>query len=265
MDNVQVHVKSIHVRYEDRTSTPEHPFAAGITLSEFKAVSTDSNWVETFIQDSLKGVHKLVQLGALSVYFDTDTDSLDRGADDRQGTLDALSALLKSDNADRQYILRPVTGEARVILNHPMSQETPKVDAQVIFDEIGVALDRDQYRDALSLVDVVHFFRRTHQYHRFRQSETDFETNQARSRWKFALDVIHSEVHERHKRWTWDYIAQRRDLRKKYVEVYANKLGLPENRQLPAEVSRLPFGRYWITHVPLGRIRARRNGAGPLI
>ena len=223
------------MRYEDQTSTPDHPFAAGVTLSEFKAVSTDSNWVEAFIQDGLAGVHKLVKLGALSVYFDTDTDSLDRGPDDRQGTLDALNAMLTSDNKDRQYILRPVTGEARVILNHQMSQEKPKVDAQVIFDEIGVVVDRDQYRDALSMVDVIHFYRRTHQYHKFRPPDSEFESTPSRARWKFALDAIQHEVHDRHKRWTWDYIAQRRDLREKYVEVYVRKLALPENRQLPVE------------------------------
>jgi vacuolar protein sorting-associated protein 13A/C len=40
----------------------QHPFAAGLTISEFKAVSTDGNWVEAFIQDSLKGVHKVCNL-----------------------------------------------------------------------------------------------------------------------------------------------------------------------------------------------------------
>ena len=61
VDNVQIHVKGIHVRYEDGSSTPEHPFAAGLTIDEFKAVSTDEKWIEAFIQDSLKGVHKVGQ------------------------------------------------------------------------------------------------------------------------------------------------------------------------------------------------------------
>ena len=56
---MQIHIKSIHVRYEDGSSTPEHPFAAGLTIDEFKAVSTDERWIEAFIQDSLKGVHKV--------------------------------------------------------------------------------------------------------------------------------------------------------------------------------------------------------------
>lgn len=59
IDNLQIHVKNIHVRYEDGLSTPEHPLAAGFTLDEFRAVSTDSNWMEAFISSSLEGVHKV--------------------------------------------------------------------------------------------------------------------------------------------------------------------------------------------------------------
>jgi len=136
-----------------------------------------------------------------------------------------------------QYILKPVTGEARVIVNKSMSAESPKVDAQVIFDEIGVVFDRDQYRDALSMVDVFHFYRRTHQYHKFRPPEEEFEANPARARLKFALDAISKEVHERHRRWTWEYMADRRDKRKKYVDVYVKKLALPEGKLLAIEVS----------------------------
>lgn len=236
VDNVQIHVKNIHLRYEDGSSTPEHPFAAGLTLSEFKAVSTDANWLETFIQDSLHGVHKLVKLEALSVYFDTDTGSLDKGPEDRAGTLEALKQML-AGSPTHQHILRPVTGEARVIVNKSMSSDTPKVDAQVIFDEIGVVFDRDQYRDALSVVDVFHFYRRTHQYHKYRPPEIEFEENPAKARLKFAMKAIASEVHERHRRWTWEYLAQRRDTRKRYVEVYVRKLALADGKPLPVEVS----------------------------
>ena len=47
------------------------------------------------------------------MYFDTDTGSLDKGKDDRQETLDALKAMLEGAPS-HQYILKPVTGEARV-------------------------------------------------------------------------------------------------------------------------------------------------------
>lgn len=233
VDNVQIHVKGIHIRYEDGTSTPEHPFAAGLTLNEFKAVSTDANWVEAFIHDSLHGVHKLVQLGALAIYFDTDTESLEKGPD-RSETIQALKDMLDGSH-NHQYILKPVTGEARAIINKHMSNDTPKFDAQVIFDEIGVVIDRDQYRDVLSVIDVFHFYRRTHQYHKFRPSEEEFKASPAQARLQFALEAIRSEVHERNRRWSWDYLQERRDTRKQYVDLFVKKLALPEGKQLPAD------------------------------
>jgi vacuolar protein sorting-associated protein 13A/C len=59
INNVQIHIKNIHLRYEDHSSTPEHPFAAGVTLSEFKMVSTDEYWLEAFITSITKDVHKV--------------------------------------------------------------------------------------------------------------------------------------------------------------------------------------------------------------
>lgn len=123
------------------------------------------------------------------------------------------------------------------MVNKTMSPSTPKVDAQVIFDEIGVVFDRDQYRDALSVVDVFHFYRRTHQYHKYRPPALEFEENPAKARLKFAMNAIASEVHERRRRWTWDYLAERRDTRKRYVDVYVQKLALTDGKPLPAEVS----------------------------
>ncbi len=117
IDNVQVTVKNIHLRYEDDRSTPEvsqnmqlmgkavmsmplfafasnslsfplqHPFAAGFTLSSFRAISTDSDWHEAFIQDSSAqgGVRKLASLDGLSLYFDTDEGSIFREGDGEEG------------------------------------------------------------------------------------------------------------------------------------------------------------------------------------
>jgi len=42
------------------------------------------------------------------------------------------------------------------------SKEVAKTEAQVFFDEIGFVLDDDQYRDALSMLDLFHFYTRTH-------------------------------------------------------------------------------------------------------
>ena len=57
-------------------------------------------------------------------------------------------------------------------MNRTLDKETPRFDVQLLFDEIGVILDDNQYRDAISLVDMYHFYMRQHQV-RFANSGPD--------------------------------------------------------------------------------------------
>jgi vacuolar protein sorting-associated protein 13A/C len=68
----------------------------------------------------------------------------------------------KEVDVPHQYILKPVSGESRVMMKKKYSKEVAKTEAQVFFDEIGFVLDDDQYRDALSMLDLFHFYTRTH-------------------------------------------------------------------------------------------------------
>ena len=121
VNNLQITVKNIHIRYEDNLSVPgvsdspcsiyflpsppstvyvlslsycvfgtdsglfkQHPFAVGITLSEFAAVSTDDTWHPAFTPGG-GVVHKLARLDSFGIYFNTDavrfgaTSSGDKG------------------------------------------------------------------------------------------------------------------------------------------------------------------------------------------
>lgn len=51
----------------------------------------------------------------------------------------------------------------QIKMNHKLDKETPRFDVQLSFDEIGVLLDEHQYRDAISLIDMYHFYIRQHQ------------------------------------------------------------------------------------------------------
>lgn len=59
LNNVQITIKNIHIRYEDNMSVPGHPFSAGITLAEFSARTTDGEWQPAFIPASAGAIHKV--------------------------------------------------------------------------------------------------------------------------------------------------------------------------------------------------------------
>ena len=44
LDNMQLDIKNVHVRFEDRLSNPERPFAAGIFCRELSLFTTNANF-----------------------------------------------------------------------------------------------------------------------------------------------------------------------------------------------------------------------------
>ncbi|KAI2601996.1 vacuolar protein sorting-associated protein 13 [Hypoxylon sp. NC1633] len=243
VDNLQVTVKNIHVRYEDSISAPGHPFALGVTLAEFSAVSTDGEWKPTFIQNSSKTTHKLAKLGALAIYWNTDTTLLGPGREvdneDHQMSHDDMienfkGMIGKSDDtsiADHQYILKPVSGQAKIELHKTGDIHVPKFKASLLFDEIGVILDDDQYRDALMMVDLFHYFIR-HQEYKKLQPKGVTPKEDPRAWLQFAGNAVLAKIHERNRRWTWDYFRERRDDRHRYIDLFKKKKA---NQQLSAQ------------------------------
>ncbi|KKA27236.1 hypothetical protein TD95_004731 [Thielaviopsis punctulata] len=231
MDNLQIHIKNIHIRYEDSISAPGHPFALGVTLQEFSAITTDAYWKPMFVQDSRDTTHKLASLEALSVYWNTDTDLMGTGRDfdpDRDELLPHLSFVEKCklmiathDNASRlnhQYILRPVTGQAKLRLDKTGDTHIPRFHADLLFDEIGLVIDDDQYRDGLMMVDLFHYFTRRQEYLRH-QPKVPVMTD-ARAWFRFAGNAVLNKIHERNRKWTWDYFRKRRDNRVRYISLF---------------------------------------------
>ncbi|CCL98963.1 uncharacterized protein FIBRA_00971 [Fibroporia radiculosa] len=223
VNNVQVSVKNIHVRYEDKMSVPGHPFAAGATLSGFIAQSVNERWEPAFIDSKAGAVHKLGKLDSLALYFDTDATSM-AGLPHTEFVKKFTEMIAKGKTLpSHQFVLKPVTGEGRIIMNHEQSKEKPRFDVQLLFDEIGGLLDEHQYRDIISLVDMYHFYVRQYQYQRYRPSAQELKENRSKALFRFAGRAILDEVHERKRKWTWNYFAERRDDRHRYVELFKKK------------------------------------------
>lgn len=230
VDNLQVSIKRIHIRYEDSISAPGHPFALGLTLQEFSAVSTDENWRPSFIQSSSSSTHKLVVLGALAFYWNTDSSLFGTGrgttvgaeaqGKDHEEMIEKFKEALESGKA-QQYMLKPVSGRAAVEIDKSGKIEKPKIKARLLFQELGFVLDDDQYRDALMLVDLFHYFIRHQEYKKFQPKKPPMED--PRGWLKFAFTAVHHKIHERNRRWTLAFIMERRADRLRYIELFKKK------------------------------------------
>ncbi|KAL9115085.1 MAG: hypothetical protein Q9227_000879 [Pyrenula ochraceoflavens] len=230
VDNLQVSIKNVHLRYEDSIAAPGHPFAVGFTIKEVSAVSTDADWRPTFVQSTSGTTNKLAVLDALALYWNSDAELFgtgkggDVGAEAQELDHDELmskfrAAIEKGENS--QYMLRPVSGRAGIELDKTGKPDRPKIKARLLFDELGFILDEDQYRDALMLVDLFHFFIRHQEYKKDQPKSSPKEDPRA---WlRFAGNSVLAKIHDRNRRWTWDYFKERRDNRIKYIELFKKK------------------------------------------
>ncbi|KAK2755982.1 hypothetical protein FQN54_005779 [Arachnomyces sp. PD_36] len=229
VDNVQVGIKNVHFRYEDSIAVPGHPFAFGVTIKELSAVSTDAEFQPTFIQSTSGTTHKLAKLEALAAYWNTDAELFgtgkgsEGGAEGQGVSHDDLMEKLKNaiGEPNNQFMLKPVSGKAGLEVDKTGKLDRPKIKARLIFEELGFVLDDDQYRDALMLVELFHYFIRHQEYKKFQPKSRPTEDPRA---WlQFAGNAILSKIHERNRRWTWDYIAERRDDRIRYIDLFKKR------------------------------------------
>lgn len=49
VDNIELNVRNVHVRYEDRVTNPKHAFSVGVTWESLKMQSTDRHWNPCFV------------------------------------------------------------------------------------------------------------------------------------------------------------------------------------------------------------------------
>ena len=230
VDNLQVSIKNIHIRYEDSISAPGHPFALGFTLQEFSAVSTDANWKPSYIQSTSATANKIAVLNALSFYWNTDATLFGAGTGEKVGaeaqgigheeTISKFKETME-ERQDHQYMLKPVSGRAAVELDKTGKLDKPKVRARLLFQELGFVIDDEQYRDALMLVDLFHYFIRHQEYKKLQPKKTPKEDPNA---WlQFAFKAVHSKIQDRNRQWTWSYLKERRDHRIQYTKLFKKK------------------------------------------
>lgn len=78
VENMQLKITDVHIRYEDSITIPHCRFACGITIDSLSVESCDANWQPGI--PSAAGItdnasFKLLQLHALNVYWDPLTNS----------------------------------------------------------------------------------------------------------------------------------------------------------------------------------------------
>ncbi|SCW01107.1 LAFE_0D05226g1_1 [Lachancea fermentati] len=224
VDNLQVSIKNIHIRYEDMDGVfSKTPYSVGITLSELSAVSTDEKWEPSFISITKAITHKLLTLDSLCVYWNTNTTSI--YGEDHEELFERLKDSISNKNGvpDHQFLLRPVTGSGRLTLNKSgASDECPHINIRLIFEEFGFDIDNCQYQDILYTMSKLHWYQKTL---KFKRNRPNFTVGDDPKGWfRYAAQCVLQEIHDKNYYSSWDYIKWRREKREEYIQLWKKKL-----------------------------------------
>eukprot|EP00050_Salpingoeca_kvevrii_P000824 m.156882 g.156882 ORF g.156882 m.156882 type:complete len:3776 (-) comp10222_c0_seq1:35-11362(-) len=143
LDNIQLVIKNVHVRFEDMISQPEHPFAVGITLDQLSAQATDEQWKPQFVPEQQATAYRLLSISGLSVFWDSEADLLIRHGTVTQQQL--IESLTSSD--DHEYVLGPVHTTGQLQRNKSDLFSVPRFLLDIELDSLPLVLSESQYRD----------------------------------------------------------------------------------------------------------------------
>ncbi|KAL7687237.1 putative vacuolar protein sorting-associated protein [Plasmopara halstedii] len=246
IDNLELHIRRIHIRIEDY-STGEHPFAVGLAIESVHVQSTNSHWQPTYVDTSKSNeprIYKSVDLNHLSVYCNPDCKlqrdhQLDLETCSVEEFLNAFSRSIPKRFDDRHYhhmqlypsqqqhhfILKPVDANARLIVNRDVfDTNVPKFEVDVKIYDIAFRLEESQYCDLLYLASVLQAQTYHRKYYRFRKFRPQANVlDEPAQWWKYAITSVTEDLRIKKRQWTWEFMQKRREDRKHYVTLWQHK------------------------------------------
>lgn len=177
IDNLEVTLTNLHIRYEDSTSIPGSVFSCGMTIESLSLATTDENWSSSFVNRDIAkrketSINKLGTMENLGVYWNTSNEPL-RNYSFHQWEAQMQARIFRANNEPTEassprspnsalelsaapesmtYLLAPPNQFSMKVTHREVCTETqPKVDVKMRSTTIPFQIHADQYQQ-LNLV-----------------------------------------------------------------------------------------------------------------
>lgn len=168
VENLQLHIKDVHIRYEDAITFPENPFCCGLNIDSLTAQSCDINWTPGFTSNWTQNdaTFKLVELNSLSFFLNRLKDEEDfLSKCDSTELREKFEKIIKESNYE--YIIKPVSAQAKLKRDRsetPLrTRNRPRLTCNLNWNEISLSLNETQYKAIVNglngLDDIARFTR----------------------------------------------------------------------------------------------------------
>lgn len=267
VDNIQVHLTDIIIRFEDPYSNPKTPYVASIHCESFTIASANDQWKEAFVEQATHNTtRKLLEVKGFQIDWapiipSTPTTPLSSSTGlqnpDSSASLASpellrryvSSSSINEDDTDpppaaTRSLLHRVDGSMRLRLSESdhissepdFRQQDPAIDLDICFPDVVVDLNDVQYS---CLVQTSLYFARI--------ATRGFRPSTPKARWKWAVDQLLPNCTARHARslrFTAAGLAETRRQRDSYIALRisllkARRTAVEEPSQIGEELERM--------------------------
>lgn len=235
IENLQLNIKDIHIRYEDECLSQDTSFACGIIIHHLSAQSTDEYWIPKFVmKDKANVMCKLLEIGGLAIYWDTDTELL--GHLPIYELTSQMKKLIENDNnientsKKHEYILQPVSLKAQLKHNcsskQLRSRQNPRLICDLQLENFPLRLNEFQYSQIIHMLKELERLDFSWKYRKWRPNVPI--KKDPRKWWKFAIQAHLDPISRNYQKQTWNFVLQRACNNVKYCQIYYTYLTKPD-------------------------------------
>ncbi|XP_034358412.1 LOW QUALITY PROTEIN: intermembrane lipid transfer protein VPS13D [Arvicanthis niloticus] len=216
VENIELKIQDVHLRFEDGLTNPSHPFAFGICIKNVSMQNATNEPVQKLMRK------KRLDVADFSIYWDVNCTLL---GDLPQAELQEAMAR-SMESRSHHYILEPVCASALLKRNcskEPLrSRHSPRIECDIQLETIPLKLSQLQYRQIMAFLKELERKERQMKFRKWKPKVA--VSKNCREWWYFALNANLYEIREQRKCWTWDFLLHRARDAVFYTDRYFNKL-----------------------------------------
>lgn len=159
VDNLELKLQDVHLRYEDALTLPGRVISAGFTVDALTIATTDSDWNEKFVvRPPTKEPSSINKLGTLlnaGVYWNAESEAL-AGREDWEPQMQSLVFSSEREAVSVDYVLRPPSALRVKFIHHQNFPEgVPRYDIAVESKDVCLQVDKEQCTQLLRLLNML--------------------------------------------------------------------------------------------------------------
>ncbi|XP_045467694.1 vacuolar protein sorting-associated protein 13C-like [Harmonia axyridis] len=236
LNNLQLNISRIHIRYEDKVSC-QYPLAAGITIYNISAETTNSKWKSAPNDSNKEKNYYLVKIESMLVYWDQDVNIKKWDFPSDYYTWKNLMVCSVQNysfvNENFDFLLRPTNCKFKITMDKSNTGNIQKILGDFNIQDFHMQMHKKQYDSICSTIDSLGRMYLSWEFLGIRPKERIKQNRKIW--WKYAYYCV---MEQRVRPYKWKSIKKTRNYYRNYVETYKQIIQNPNDTELKMDLQK---------------------------